>query len=423
MKTKVILICDEVLGLQFFNPKARTLALKKIFHHKLIDYQLFNFAKDGVKEVIIVSGNEIDEIEEHIGNGDAWGLELEFVKVSFSLISDYSEQIEEYLKTHFSDSDWIIRLSDMLFLNSDPVEPTPSSFHNGLINGGLNILESNPQYVVEQPGVYVGVNVKIGENVNFNPPVWIANDTKIENNVTLGPNVIIDKLCVIDEGSTIQDSTIIENTYVGKNVTLSHSWVSGSKLANFSTNKFKTIGDDLVISPILKDDFLIILRESFRSLVAGILFLLCIPINMLAILCGLLFGKLPVLKMVDAVIGRDRSNEKIRTRKILTIDNVPDFVSKSFLLKDVFLGKLHFFGNPILDLNKYDRFDSDFEKMWIDIKPGVFTYSESLGCSPEDIESSSPHCSFYSLYKGHKLNFQLMINYFNRFSKTSFNIL
>lgn len=68
-----------------------------------------------------------------------------------------------------------------------------------------------------QDGIWIEDGVKLGQNINFNPPVYIGKNSNIKNSVNIHSYSIVGSNCEIGEETTLKRSILWKNAKVGKN--------------------------------------------------------------------------------------------------------------------------------------------------------------------------------------------------------------
>lgn len=70
-------------------------------------------------------------------------------------------------------------------------------------------------FIQLMPGVYSSMDVEIGNNCIFQPPVIIRSHSKIEDNVKMGPNVVLEEACYIGKETSLSSSYLDYHSTIG----------------------------------------------------------------------------------------------------------------------------------------------------------------------------------------------------------------
>lgn len=87
----------------------------------------------------------------------------------------------------------------------------------------------SPAGKVDQPGVWLGPNTVIEEDVNLIPPVCIGRNCKIKKGARIGPYTVIGDNALVEEGVVVERSVIWDSSYLGPSVGI-HSAILGSRV-------------------------------------------------------------------------------------------------------------------------------------------------------------------------------------------------
>jgi len=79
-------------------------------------------------------------------------------------------------------------------------------------------------------GASIGYNVITPPSVTFTPPLAIGNDCRIGAISTIGPGVVVSDHVLIDRQCEISDSIILSDTYVGRNLEIKGKIVAGNRI-------------------------------------------------------------------------------------------------------------------------------------------------------------------------------------------------
>lgn len=80
--------------------------------------------------------------------------------------------------------------------------------------------------------------------------LYVGRESMVDRNARLLTNVSIESNSFIDRGATLKNALILPGTYIGQNVTIEHSIVSGSLMIDLKHGAAQQISDPALISPI-----------------------------------------------------------------------------------------------------------------------------------------------------------------------------
>lgn len=110
-----------------------------------------------------------------------------------------------------------------------------------LLSGKL--LDPLPFGFEAEPGVWVGSNCKIGNNVRSMSPLAIGESTILSKNVLIGPSVVLSEKCVLDEGAFVKDSVVLGRTFIGSHIAIDKMIVSGDMVYRVDSDVLLHIND------------------------------------------------------------------------------------------------------------------------------------------------------------------------------------
>jgi len=81
-------------------------------------------------------------------------------------------------------------------------------------------------------GIWIGNGSRVHPTARLHLPVFIGNNVLIAENAEVGPNTMIGDGCIVDAGSQIENSVLLPKTYVGQNLDVSRAVLAGNTLVN-----------------------------------------------------------------------------------------------------------------------------------------------------------------------------------------------
>ena len=342
--------CDELMKAVFYTggkkPWAaamgnRPWALLPVGGRPLLSYWLELCVDLGISDVQIILGKDAEHIELFCGNGEQWGLTIDY---SF-IPPDDSPQ--DYLTRDPSRwNDGLFFLGDALFprrLETFTTEGLKEKFAGCCVsneNGPAFFLSQNsaditafiqdgqyaqsacklpvsmgldfilirdvPHYyelnmaVVHgemnrylssgyssADGASIGYNVITPPSVSFTPPFAIGNDCRLGALCSIGAGTVISDHVLIDRQCELSECIILSNTYLGRNLEIKGKIVAGNRIIDPEDGSHIDIEDPWLVAPTrLRKS----LRDAARSVVGrGIaLLLILIQLAPFLILYGLI---------------------------------------------------------------------------------------------------------------------------------------
>jgi len=284
-------------------PWAKTLGgtpwpLLPVANRPLLDYWLEICAEQGIDQVQVILGEGADLLEEFAGDGDRWGLEIQY---SFARTG---EQPLDYLRaTSDRWSSGLLFLGGAFFLRRRQAY-RPAGFQmldacrygaddhplflfgknsseiKSLLEGdpgskrGLEQVHINP-YEIEGIPSYFDLNMKMvtgeysryltagfsnsgGSSVGYNvmtppsahlqSPLIIGNDCRFGIMSTIGPNAVIADHVIVDAHTKLTNCLILQDTYIGRNLEIENKIVSGNRLVSAVDGTMIEIEDSWLVA-------------------------------------------------------------------------------------------------------------------------------------------------------------------------------
>jgi len=151
-----------------------------------------------------------------------------------------------------------------------------------------------------EAGIWISRNVTIHSSVQFTPPVYIGPNSRINKGVTIGPYAVVGADCIIDSNTVIENSLVVEGSYVGEALELHQAIVSHNLLVNVRLDAGIDIGEEFLLGRLDRPNRDLGASGLFQSLLAVIVFTVCLPVTALSALYGALLQKLSY-QSIDAV--------------------------------------------------------------------------------------------------------------------------
>ena len=287
----------------------RPWALLPFGNRPLITYWFELCADLGITDVQMVLGRGAEHIEQFCGNGEKWGL-----SINYSFLGPQESPVQYFSRDP-------LRWQDGLFFMSDAVFPRRRSEFSvdrlkGLLSGSsytadgqVVFLVSNQQEKVErfiQTGectragcvppesigleitpvqdvslyydlnmtllrkemdryvssgystaerAFIGFNVITPPSVSFQPPLAVGNDCRLGSICSIGPDAIISDHVLIDRQCELSECIILSDTYVGRNLEIKGKIVAGNRIIDPVDGSWLDIEDPWLVAHNRTDHF------------------------------------------------------------------------------------------------------------------------------------------------------------------------
>lgn len=148
----------------------------------------------------------------------------------------------------------------------------------------------SPGYA-KQDEAYLGFNVAYPPSAELTPPLIIGNDCRIHARARLGPDVVMGNRTIVDRQARVARSVVLDGTYLGAGIEVEDRIVAGHKLIDPQDDTVLELRDMHLLSPIRPSGSV---SEPFRNLIHRLLalvfcLLLAVPWS-LGVLGGFLLG-------------------------------------------------------------------------------------------------------------------------------------
>jgi NDP-sugar pyrophosphorylase family protein len=278
-------------------------AMLPVANRPLIEYWLELCAEIGIEDVQIVLGDGAAQIETYVGDGERWG-----VKVQYSFARASERPVDYLLQSQRADEAGVFFVCDWIFLRRR--SRFSSRFYEGegvlsrydrgellLLFGRdgkqvCDLLEQQGEsatgqavsheaaqdvelcrisdirayfelnmrmvggefsrYVTagfsNEEGSSIGYNVLTPPSVRLQAPLIIGNDCRIGALSTIGPNAIISSHVIVDRQSELSNCLILPDTYIGQNLEIEGKIVSGNRLISPDDGMMMEIEDSWIVA-------------------------------------------------------------------------------------------------------------------------------------------------------------------------------
>lgn len=106
-----------------------------------------------------------------------------------------------------------------------------------------------------EPGIWVSRATVLHPSVVLKAPVFIGENCQVLENVRIGPDVVIENHCIVDKRSSIIRTLICRSSYVGEGLEIYRSIVDQHTLLNLTLGTFVNITDDFILCNVASPVF------------------------------------------------------------------------------------------------------------------------------------------------------------------------
>lgn len=352
-----------------------------------IDHALDGLARDGFAKVLVFASDRPSAVRDYLGNGAAWGLQLEVIPTAVEIT------IDEVRRKHGVTDDELVMLLDRLPQSPDiPVLVDFESWHASrslllplLVPGQVGARERSP-------GVWVGMKSRISPTALIEAPAWIGHQSIIGDGARIGPHGFVENDSFVDAHAEVRDSTVGAHTYLGGMTHLSGSIASGSTLANWSNGSVLHLTDAFLLSPMEAERE--VATGYFSRMLALILLLLVLPLAVVALALA------PVRRMpwwiTRRAALRGAAGMPFETVDYHECPSLPLAWSRWPRLWRIVTGHFSWTGNPPLSLAEADGLELEFERLWLHAPPALFTAPEAEGSVEPWDDAAKAHAALFA---------------------------
>lgn len=144
-----------------------------------------------------------------------------------------------------------------------------------------------------EPGLWIARNVVIHPTAHLISPAFIGENARIGARARIGPNAVVGQDSVIDKKTTLQDAAVLPGSYCGEGLELDRVIVDRNHLIDVRLQTEVVITDGVILGSVRGQERPPYAFLMFWRLLAGILFLVTLPLLGACALIARLRGQTP----------------------------------------------------------------------------------------------------------------------------------
>lgn len=352
-----------------------------------IEHAIHAIAEGGFKRVVLLAASNPHEIRGFVGLGATWGVEIEVRGVpSESTVEEIrsSEEVGANDQVLHADT-FPLSASINVFDNAESWYRSHVELFERLLKNQLNVREL-------KPGVWIGRQVNIAKDAVIEGPCWIGHYSQIGSQARVLPNSFIENNVIVDDHASVKNSIVCSDTYLGKMTNLENSIASGSGILNYQNNSFVKVVDDFLLSslkaaPVYRSSLLA------RCVALGVI-LMTWPVSIVAYVASAIWG-LPFYEVHRAVLNPNRATHtsEVHYLEFPALSSAWQYWPR---LLRIVTGHFAWVGNPPLSPEEASSFSSDFDRLWFEAPPALFTVPEAEGCKAPWGDQARAHAALFA---------------------------
>jgi hypothetical protein len=393
---RVILICpDQRPPLEAFTCGV-PLALAIYLGKPLIEHAIDGLARNGVTDVLLLASDRPSEVRAYVGDGSAWG-----VKIRISPESSELSPSEAAARHASFDHDAVLTLDSLPQAPDVPLIQDAEAWHNS--RAPLLPLLVPKQIGAREiaPGIWCGMKTRINSSAVLHAPCWIGHNSIVGPCAIVGPNSYVESDSVIDAHATMENSTVAPRTYLGSMTHLGDSVAAGPVLVNWRNGSITRLTDAFLLSRL--DPPLEALSCPFARLLALLVLILTLPLPIFA-LCRRPW------RIEKKAILPSAPGEPLRVVTYHEMPTLPGRLGRWPFLWKIITGHFVWIGNPPLTLEDASGLENEFERLWLQAGPGIFTAPEAEGCTVPWDDTARAHAALFACQPTAAWKWKILIN-------------
>ncbi|GAA5482027.1 hypothetical protein [Haloferula sargassicola] len=352
-----------------------------------VDHALHGLAVEGFTEVILFASDRPAELREYVGTGSTWGMQVEVIATPRELTPEEGAARAEVLP-----GDQLMVLDRLPQAPHVAILDGPAAWHESRAQL-LHLLAPGQVGVRERaPGVWVGMKTRIAGDAVLEAPCWIGHQATISAGAHIGPRSYVENDSLVEVRAEIGDSTVGARTYLGSMTHLARSIAAGPVLANWSNGSVTRLTDAFLLSRL--DPVREAAASPFGRLLALGAMLLTFWVPLLALLLAPIRRR-PWREFRQATL-KAGPGEPLRPLWYAEFPALPGGWKRWPRLCRVVTGHFSWTGNPPIEAIQAAQLVTEFERLWLQVPPAVFTAPEAEGCAEPWDDEARAHAALFA---------------------------
>jgi carbonic anhydrase/acetyltransferase-like protein (isoleucine patch superfamily) len=454
--------------------------LLRVVDRPILVHIIEYLVNQGVEKFNIVLHYLPERIEEYIGNGQRWGVEIHYhlakeLANPFAAIKPLAMQwekeeiilglgdmlprfpqnlssipAENEIVILVDESDvwtgWGLFSSDMFktMLNSLSNARADLSIFSGMkihkiqtqaILSGIDFDQfhhSNIQFLISppeecmfpssarmiEPGIWISRAVSLMPETQILPPVFIGEHCQIKKGAQIGPNAIIENNCIVDSLSVVENSLVCQGSYIGEGLEIRNSIIKRNLLINLSLDTCLIIKDNFMLSGLAPISLKHYSTSLIERVIAAIVLALLSPLYLL-MKCIYSTNRLPVVLLPASESPEDWKIFDWVTfvpQEGKTMNSGFCLFRKLPVLFSILKGEVHFVGVQPRTKTETLNLPQDWKNLYLRSKIGVITLAALDNSYPTEDEQYASEV-YYATHMGYWYDIKLGLRYL--FSKVT----
>jgi NDP-sugar pyrophosphorylase family protein len=289
MLMKKVLICPGERPALASLAEAMALVQLPVLGKSLLEHWLEQVARQGTKEVLVLTTDRLKELRRLVGEGERWGLRVE-VRSEVRELS-LEEARHKYRLDSAGSEGQAVLIDHLPQLPGQPVFESYAAWLAAVER--LLAKQLFPTCVglrEVKPGVWVGRRSRIARDAELRGPCWIGENVWIDSGAIVGPGAIVENRAFIGKGAEIVQSLIGPETFVGENTDVKASLACGGKLINGRMNSVMQMPDPWLLCALRERHVRVGAKAWRRQLDSWLMMGLSLPVGMMTYLKSKLEG-------------------------------------------------------------------------------------------------------------------------------------
>ena len=389
---KTILICPEHRHASSAFHTMLPLALMPVLGRTLIELHLLDLAANGVKKVLILAADRPEMIRRAVGNGAAWGLEIELIPTRMEMT------LEDAVVHYGGQRRCTVRIIDTLPDGTALWTSTAETFNiiasqldRQNMAGSLTMREVKPQ-------VWVSTKARVADGVVVNGPVWIGPHATVRKGAKIGPRTVIEAHAFVDELATIRESWIGPATYLGAATDVNQALVWGRTITHWEDGSQFEPNDSMMLADLSTKKPK---QTSWIERIAAVLLMIAtLPAALIAMLrCKM--RQLPALTPRTVLTHRG-------TQVLQSLNGVDGLLRRWPELEAVIRGELLLVGNRPLTPGDATELRGEMGQLWLSTPSGVLSLADAEGDNGDSVSESVTHSAYFTAQRSFRLRASIL---------------